>query len=202
MKTLKAFFNRVKLEYVTIGLALLVVGILFLIFPANSMKIVCYVTGAVFLLAGTVKFISFFVKGMYGAGSLAFAALMFCLGLMFIIRQGTMQDFIALAFGLVLIADGFEKLQEAIGFIRLKRSIWVLLLLEAALFTALGIVVLVQPFEAGKTLGYFLGASLIAEGIVDILTAVLLGRAGKAVKAAVEAERQNPEEELHEITED
>lgn len=173
---LKKFGGKINFENMVIGLALIIIGILFLIFPENSMRIVCFVSGAVLIAVGIVRFILFFARGMKDAGALPLSAILFCFGILLIVRQGLLQEFITLAFGIVLVADGFSKLQEMIRLVRAKRGIWFLFFLETVLFVGLGVVVLIQPFGAAKTLGYFLGGSLIAEGVIDVITALLLGK--------------------------
>ncbi len=205
MKSLKQRFAKVNFEGIAIGLVLVIIGILFLAFPADSMRIVCYVLGAALIAVALVMLIAFFVKGAKGAGSLAVVAVVFTLGVLFLARQGLMQTVITLVMGITFIADGFSKLQEMIRLARSKRNLWGLLFVETIAYSVIGILVLVEPWGAGKTLGYFLGGGLIAVGLLDVVTALLLGKTKTTPLSPdkeLKEDEPQPEEEANEQTEE
>ena len=57
MKKLKNFFSNLDIAGAAIAAVMLVIGILFIIFPQGLLKIVCYVSGAIVVIGGLTRFI-------------------------------------------------------------------------------------------------------------------------------------------------
>ena len=56
MKKLNNFLSRLDVQGIAVALAMLIMGILFIAFPEDSLRIVCYVSGAVIILWGILQF--------------------------------------------------------------------------------------------------------------------------------------------------
>lgn len=195
----KGTFKNIEPERLLAGIALLILGILFFVFPVNSVKIICYVAGAALIAFGVVKLVLFFAKGMNETGNgLILGGVFVCIGVMLIVKQGLLQDLITMLFGFVLILGGLTYLQKSIGNIRRKNLVWIVYILLAAVFLALGIVVLVNPFSE-RALGIFIGISLVFEGVCDLTTTicygVLKGRCAPVAELTEISEKPEPEQE-------
>ena len=191
----KEIFKHVAPDRLITGITLLVLGILFLIFPVNSVRIICYVAGALLIVFGAVKLVLYFVKGMIETGNgLILGGALICIGAMLIIKQGLLQELITMLFGFVLLIGGLSYLQRAICEIRRKNLIWIVYILFAAAFLALGIVVFVNPFS-DRALGIFIGISLLFEGICDLTVTICYGvLKGKTTPVAKVSEVQEDPE--------
>lgn len=191
----KETFKHVAPDRLITGIALLVLGILFLIFPINSVRIICYVAGALLVVFGVVKLVFYFMHGMVETGNgLILGGALICVGVMLILKQGLLQELITILFGFVLLIGGLSYLQRAIGKIRRKNLIWILYILLAAAFLAFGIVVFVNPFSA-RALGIFIGICLIFDGICDLTFTICDGiLKGKTAPVAEVSEAQGDPE--------
>ncbi len=161
--------NKIKIQGFAVSIALIVIGLLFIIFPADSMRIICYVAGAVLLVLGVYKIIVYFASGMRET-SLAAGVALIAVGILLFVKPDIIAEFLTVLFGIVLIVDGVLKVQQAVTLARMKvRSCWWVLTV-AVITLVLGLVIAFDPFSSSKALMVFIGISLIADGIIDIIT--------------------------------
>lgn len=75
--------------------------------------------------------------------------------------------------GALLLIDGVGKIPLVISGIRANIPALIPLLLSSLLPIALGILLLVNPFPAAQLVIMVFGAALIADGISDLVTALI-----------------------------
>ena len=78
-------------------------------------------------------------------------------------------------YGVLTLVGGISKIQWAVDMYRQKQSYWYIEVLGAVLTILFAILILTNPFASTAILWTFIGISLIAEAIIDIL-AFVLGR--------------------------
>lgn len=170
------------------GLALILLGVLFVIFPESSGTIICYVTGAVLCIWGIVQLISYFAADnavAFGSFGLVQGAALAIIGIGILIRPEFLKSVLTLAFGLIVVTDAVLKLQYAIDLMRIKASGWLAVLIMAIAMLVLGVIVVLNPFATAAVLTIFVGIVLIVDGISDLATTVYISRCVKAVKKAI-----------------
>lgn len=189
MEKLKSIVRSIKLRMVAAALLLIALGVLFVLRPGDSGLIICYIVGAVLCFFGIVRFIVYFtgdVSQAFGSFDLVGGAALLMFGGYILIRPEVLYGILTAVFGIILVVDGVMKLQYAIDLYRMKAAGWWLVLIVALLMAALGVVALFNPFGTMVTLMTFLGATLIADGVLDILSIAYLHTVAKRVEKAVD----------------
>ncbi len=185
MEELRQAMRGLKRGTILESLVLLVVGILFLLFPESSGVIVCYAVGAILCLCGLVRVVVYFRSDRliaFGSFGLVQGAALLLAGSFVLARPEVLAGVLTSVFGLLLIVDGVLKAQHAISLSRIRARGWWAVLLLAIAMAALGVVVLLDPFASALTLVAFAGVSLIAGSISDLLTLWYVSRCVKSVR--------------------
>ncbi|WP_334148004.1 HdeD family acid-resistance protein [Microbacterium sp.] len=187
----KSLFKSIRITLAVSGVIALIAGIVLLVWPVKSAVIVTAIFASYLVVAGLVYIglgifsharggwarVGHIVLGLFyiAAGVIAFANLG--------VAAATLALVVVIFIGISWIIDGVVSL-SLLG--QDGSRVWTLL--YALLSIIAGIVVLFSPLIAGLAFWLFLGISLVALGIVQIVRAITLGRDGKEFVAAVRSE--------------
>lgn len=182
---MKFFSNSFKRDYILIAASFILLGVLFLVFPDTSSKIICYTAGGMVCLVGLVKIIEYFKTPV----SLAEYSLSLVIGLTavgvgayVIIKPEALLGVLPTVLGVAVILDGMIKLQNTLDMLRLKDRRWWLTLIVAAVTLGLGVVLILNPFKAAEMLTQFIGIALIVTGICDLVALIGLSARLRAIE--------------------
>lgn len=176
---LKKHVKSTKREIAFIDVAILLLGILMIIFPEQSGDIICIAIGIILGIWGLVRLITYFASGKaesFGSFALVQGAALLGFGILFIINPGMLKTFLTAALAIILIISGVMKLQYAVDFLRLKAKFWYVSLLGAIISITLGAVVFFNPFSAAKWLMLFIGISLVVNALWDLVSVAILSK--------------------------
>ena len=187
----KVFSDSLR-DSVLLAIASLVVGLLVLIFPGTSARLICLLCALLLILYGALHIVLYFVrKAPEDLFRHDFAKGLICLlaGIYLLLHPEILLDVLPVALGLVVVVDSIIKLQKAFDLIRLGNERWWIVLLFAIATAILGLLMLVNPFNYPATLMAFIGVGLVINGATDLWTAASIRRwVKRAAKAAQEAE--------------
>ena len=177
--------KNVKLEVILLNIAVLLIGIIMVIYPGASANIICRVIGILLCAAGVYLIVSYFVRSKFvvlGSFSLVQGVVLAGLGAYILIKPDFLAAIIVVILAIILIAGGAMKLQYGMDFMRLKLSGWWFELIGAALMIVLGIVAMANPFAAAATLMIYLGICLIVDAIWDLASITVLSSQLKTLR--------------------
>lgn len=187
--------NRIraaKLGYIIISILLCALGIALIAVPDFSALLLCRIGGLLLILFGLVKIIGYCSKDLYRLAfqyDLAFGILLIALGAILIIRSDVMMNVLCVFLGICILADALLKIQISIDSRAFGIRKWWLILAVAIITGVVGFLLVLRPSESAGIVMILLGASLLFEGVLNlitILTAVKLTRDQKPV--VIEAE--------------
>ena len=164
-----------KTGYIVMSVVFCVVGVLFIALPARSAVMIGRVLGAAMAVFGVVKLVGYFSKDLYRLAfqyDLEFGILLIALGVIVLIRSPNVMNFIFIALGIAILADGLFKVQIAMDSKRFGIAAWWLILLLAVLTGFVGLLLVFRPVESAHVLTMLLGVSLLAEGILNLCVVV------------------------------
>lgn len=154
----------------------LIVGVLLLINPVGFTAGIIKVTGIVLMILGLIEIVKYFrtsaeeaflgqtlVKGLVSVLAGAFCT--FKTG-WFIITFPVLT----IIYGVIILLVGLGKIQLTVDMARRKNKSWGWAALNAVISIVCAIVILNNPFTSTAALWVFTGASLIVEGVFDIIT--------------------------------
>ena len=160
------------------GIVFLVLGVLLLIAPSAMMVTFIRIIGGVLLVGALVRLIAYFVtkKEDRVPISLVLGVAAAAIGLFFVLGANVIPGILAYIFGAILILNSLFDLVIAV---RLPSGKLVAVLL-ALLGLVLGVLIAVNPQAFANFITRLIGAALIYESVVSIVTALLARKTAKS----------------------
>lgn len=174
MKSLKENVNGIAL-----CLFELIVGVLLLINPISFTAGIIMVTGVILIILGLIDVVRYFRTSADEAvlgQTLARGLLSLLVGCFCVWKT---EWFIAtfpvltILYGVLILVAGISKIQLTVDMLRRKNKKWFWAAISAVISIVCAIVILQGPFTSTAVLWMFTGASLIVEGVLDIVTMIV-----------------------------
>ena len=164
-----------KAGYIIMSLVFCGAGALFIARPELSAAAISRALGAAMILFGLIKLVGYFSKDLFRLAfqyDLGFGLLLIALGILVLAKPAGVLDFIFVALGIAILADGLFKVQIAVDSKRFGISTWWLTLVLAMVTGVVGLALVFRPWDSARLLTTLLGAALLAEGILNLCVAV------------------------------
>lgn len=164
-----------KAGYIVMSLVFCGAGVLFIAKPGLSAAVISRALGTAMIVFGIIKLVGYFSKDLFRLAfqyDLGFGLLLIALGVLVLARPGEVLDFIFIALGIAILADGLFKVQIAVDSRRFGISTWWLTMLLAIVAGMVGLALVFRPWDSARLLTTLLGAALLAEGILNLCVAV------------------------------
>ncbi|MBQ9297982.1 MAG: DUF308 domain-containing protein [Clostridia bacterium] len=160
--------------------AVLIILALFLIFkPGLSINIVMTAVGIVLAFYGVVQTYSYFSHSKeieFFNFQLVFGLLGILAGLVFIFNPTFIYGILPLAIGLWIVVKSVTSLQLALNIKNSGGDNWQLMLILSLLTLVLGIVIVVNPFEALEAAVSICGGFLLVSELINLFETVYMLR--------------------------
>ena len=164
-----------KAGYIVMSLVFCGAGVLFIVKPELSAMVISRALGAAMIVFGLIKLVGYFSKDLFRLAfqyDLGFGLLLIALGILVLAKPAGVLDFIFVALGIAILADGLFKVQIAVDSKRFGISTWWLTLVLAMVTGVVGLALVFRPWDSARLLTALLGAALLAEGILNLCVAV------------------------------
>ncbi|MCR4922704.1 MAG: DUF308 domain-containing protein [Lachnospiraceae bacterium] len=167
----------VKRDMIFTGIALLLVGLLFLIAPITTTRVIYGAIGLVFAIAGAIRL--FFAIRVMEAGilktqTIVVSILLLLLGIFFLVNPEFLVLYNYIIFGLIMIVNGLVNIFGVIKGEIYTSGNKVLHIVLSVLLVIIGIIVLAHPFSTAAMLTIMIGVFLLVSGIVNIVSALFI----------------------------
>ena len=164
-------------------------GILLLVFPNFPIMVANYLVATVLTVVGIFMVISYFRSSYVEAMTnleLSTGLLLGAVGTLIFLNPEFLSNLIPVFLGITLIAGGCIKLQMSWDLHRTGERFWWTVTIASVISIILGILALIKPSVINAVLFRFIGISMIAEAIIDIITFWFVGRRVKEYKATID----------------
>ena len=164
-----------KIGYIVMSCVFCAVGILFMTRTEQSAELLARVFGAALIAFGLIKIIGYFSKDLFRLAfqyDLEFGIVLLMLGLIVLIKPKEFTEYIFTAMGIIMLADSLFKIRIAFESKRFGIPSWFLTLCLAIINGVFGIGLMIRPWEAAGLMTIFFGASLLAEGILNLCVSI------------------------------
>ena len=151
------------------------VGLLMIAVPEKMLPAWVDFFGVAMMMFGVIKLVGYFSKDLYRLAfqyDLPFGILMIALGFITTVKSDSVLYFLCIALGISILADGLFKMQIAIDAKRFGIGAWWLIVVLAAAAGAIGLLLVFRPAESLRVMTILLGASLLADGILNMCVAI------------------------------
>lgn len=173
-----------RMIWYSIGTALITIitGIVLLLVPELSGKVLGIIVGIIFLIEGINSIYKYFHREgakLYNL-NLVFGVIYAVLGVVIILVPSSVVEFITVCLGIYMIVNGASKVNYALWLKRGNEDSWLITLATGILVAIVGVLVIFNPF-ASLTLTKLAGASLIITGILDFMDTILFKNRSKEI---------------------
>ena len=173
-----------RMIWYSIGTALITVitGIILLLVPELSGKVLGMMVGIIFLIEGINSIYKYFHREgakLYNL-NLVFGVIYAVLGVVIILVPSSVVEFITICLGIYMIVNGASKVNYALWLKRGNEDSWLITLATGILVAIVGVLVIFNPF-ASLTLTKLAGAFLIITGILDFMDTILFKNRSKEI---------------------
>lgn len=165
--------RSVRLAYLLLSAGVCLLGVVLIAAPEISARVLCRLGGGLLALFGVVKILGYCSRDLYRLAfqyDLAFGILLIILGCLMLFHTVPVMSLVCALVGLLVLIDALLKIQIAIDARRFGLGKWWLILAWAIPSGVLGFVLLFRPSENVRVLTVLLGVSLVAEGVLNLIT--------------------------------
>lgn len=187
---MQTLLKKIKANVVVSSLLCVVLGVVLLVYPGDSMRVVGIAVGVVLILTGIVKVFDFLINRdgtMYLQLNLIFGIVLVVVGAWIITQPEKVMSIIPIIIGIIITIHGISKLRQAIELCQDHYEKWWVALLLGILTAGLGILLIFRPFEALETVVQVIGAFLIYDGVSNLWIASRVYKTAKQAKQEAEA---------------
>lgn len=197
---MEKILRRMKSNVVVSSILCLVLGLVLLLWPGLTMRIVCTTVGAVLIVSGVVRMIAYFTArdgSMYSQLNLVFGIILAAVGVWIVMSPEKVLALIPIIMGIIIALHGLHNIRQAILLSRDKYNNWWVALLLGILTVGFGVLLVCRPFAAVDTMVMLIGIFLIYDGLSSIWIVTRISKAAKILRqemTAVEVEAEDVEE--------
>ena len=197
---MEKILKKLKTNVLISSLLCVLLGLVLVFWPGLSIQIVCTAVGAVLMIRGVVRIVSYVTArdgSMYFQVNLIFGIIFAVVGVWIVIKPAKVLAIIPIIVGIVIALHGLHNLQQAMDLCQSKYDKWWIALLLGILTIGFGILLICRPFAAIDTVVMLIGIFLIYDGLSNIWIVSRISRNAKILKQeaeAVEAEAREVEE--------
>ena len=173
---MKKAFNRITNTTIAMSILAIIIGLVLIFYPAMSLRTLGIV-GAVYLVLNGIMMIILearLSKIYVPFESMMTSILSIVLGIVLFVYPGSASILLTIAFGVWMIVSSINSIKLALFLKRIKDFPSILMIILSVLEIILGILVIVNPFEASITLTLYLGIMLIIHSIFNIIDVIVL----------------------------
>ena len=165
-----------KIGYIVMSVIFCIIGAFLIWMPEPSVVTFGRILGAAMIVFGAVKLIGYFSKDLYRLAfqfDLKFGILMIVLGIVVLAKPESLINLMMIALGVAVIADALFRIRIAIDAKKFGIEAWWVIIILAVLTCIVGIIVALRPWESAQVLTALLGTALIAQGILNLVVALI-----------------------------
>lgn len=180
--SIENMYKRMIIYSLLTALLTIIMGIVLLLLPNATNKVVGIIVGIIFLIEGINSVYKYFHREgakLYNL-NLIFGVLYALLGVVIILYPFTVVEFVTVCLGIYMIINGASKVNYALWLKRGNEESWLITLATGILIAIVGILVTFNPF-ASLTLTKLAGAFLIITGILDFMDTILFRNRSKEI---------------------
>ena len=180
--SIENMYKRMIIYSLLTALLTIIMGIVLLLLPNATNKVVGIIVGIIFLIEGINSVYKYFHREgakLYNL-NLIFGVLYALLGVVIILYPFTVVEFVTVCLGIYMIINGASKVNYALWLKKGNEESWLITLATGILIAIVGILVIFTPF-ASLTLTKLAGAFLIITGILDFMDTILFRNRSKEI---------------------
>ncbi len=187
---MEGLLKKIKANMIVSSLLCVLLGLVLVLRPGLSVRIVCTAVGIVLILSGVTRIIDWFCArdgSMYAQMNLIFGIVLVVVGVWIVVKPDKVLAIIPTIVGIVIGMHGLNNLKQAIELWRDKYDKWWVAFILGALTVGLGVLLICRPFAAIDTVVMLIGFFMIYDGLSNIWIVTRIYKNAKMFKQEMEA---------------
>ena len=187
---MEGLLKKIKANMIVSSLLCVLLGLVLVLRPGLSVRIVCTAVGIVLILSGVTRIIDWFCArdgSMYAQMNLIFGIVLVVVGVWIVVKPVKVLAIIPIIVGIVIGMHGLNNLKQAIELWRDKYDKWWVAFILGALTVGLGVLLICRPFAAIDTVVMLIGFFMIYDGLSNIWIVTRIYKNAKMFKQEMEA---------------
>ncbi|MCI8774870.1 MAG: hypothetical protein HFI50_13295 [Lachnospiraceae bacterium] len=187
---MERILKRIKTNVMVSAFICMTLGIILVVWPGLSVKVVCMAIGVVLVINGISRLMNF----IFGRDGSVFSQMNLIMGIIITViggwilfQPGTIIAMIPILVGIIIVIHGINNLQQTMSLCQSRYDKWWVALLLALVTIGFGVLLIFNPFAAVDTLIRFIGIFLIYDGVSDIWIMSRVSKNVKEVRQEMEA---------------
>ena len=187
---MEGLLKKIKANMIVSSLLCVLLGLVLVLRPGLSVRIVCTAVGIVLILSGVTRIIDWFCArdgSMYAQMNLIFGIVLVVVGVWIVVKPDKVLAIIPIIVGIVIGMHGLNNQKQAIELWRDKYDKWWVAFILGALTVGLGVLLICRPFAAIDTVVMLIGFFMIYDGLSNIWIVTRIYKNAKMFKQEMEA---------------
>ena len=187
---MEGLLKKIKANMLVSSLLCVLLGLVLVLRPGLSVRIVCTAVGIVLILSGVTRIIDWFCArdgSMYAQMNLIFGIVLVVVGVWIVVKPDKVLAIIPIIVGIVIGMHGLNNLKQAIELWRDKYDKWWVAFILGALTVGFGVLLICRPFAAIDTVVMLIGFFMIYDGLSNIWIVTRIYKNAKMFKKEMEA---------------
>lgn len=164
-----------KRGYMVISALFCILGLVLIFMPDFSLEKIYRIGGIMLAAFGIIKIVGYFSEDLYRLAfqfDLAIGILLIVLGFVLALNKHILFLPIRILLGIFILGDALLKIQTAIDAKRFGIEQWWIIIMASAVAGITGLLLLCRYYESTLYSVILLGASLLAEGVLNLITTI------------------------------
>jgi uncharacterized membrane protein HdeD (DUF308 family) len=181
------FLKSIRKETLAAAIMYIAAGLILVLFPETTARTIGYAFACILLILGLRSVFNYMMREVcvsFYHYDLVIASILIIASVAVFINVDAVVGFIPFILGIFVTISGAIKLQNAIDLKRLNNGGFFMVFIFALVNIVLGIILILNPFDAMTTLIVLIGIGLIYSGITDLTTMIFITRKIKKYEQA------------------
>lgn len=181
---MERFFKEWKGEHLTAAVLCILFGVVLVVWPDLSLRVVCVGLGVVLLLSGIVHLAGFWAEreaGFLSRFNLLAGIVLAVVGIWIVWKPELLIMAVPVVIGVIVTLHGIHNVSQAVSLKRDGYERWWVALLLGIVTVLFGALLIFYPFGAAGAAVILMGVLLIYDGATDLW---ILSRISRTVKDA------------------
>jgi len=177
---MKSFFRNFRYSSFVVALLCVGLGLSVLLWPDYAMKVLCYGFGGVLILAGLLQVASYLLgerSGLLQKLMMLAAFISVVVGVWLMFSPQKVRTLAMIVMGVVLLYHGFLDIKYGFDIKGCQAKGSAMAVIFGVITCAIGVLMLVNPFENSEMLFFVAGLGFLVDGLTDLITVVTLAGA-------------------------
>ena len=177
---MKSFFRNFRYSTLLVSILCMGLGLVVLMWPDDTMKVLCYGFGGVLILAGIIQVVSYLLgerKGMLPKLMLLSGFVSAVVGVWLLFSPSYVRKLALIVLGIVLLYHGFMDIKYGFDIKGCQAKGSAMAVFFGVATCAVGVLMLVDPFKSEGVLLTVAGLGFLFDGLTDFITVFTLAGA-------------------------